>query len=81
MSVESDFEDVVTLCNFYKEGDWSFYVDLENLHVVMGDYAIDPVWENGHLVGYLVVDPEGVTQVVDDLDSYFQDVLDWEVMS
>lgn len=78
MSVSSDLEDIGRICGFYREDDWLFYVDLENSHVTMGDYGIDPVRENGHLVGYLVEDPEGVTQVVDDLDSYFQSVFDWE---
>lgn len=79
MSVGSDFEDAVRICEFYCEPGWPFYVDLENLHVMMGDYGVDPVWETGHLVGYLVEDPDGVTQIVDDLDSYFQSVLEWGV--
>lgn len=80
MSVESDFDDVVRICEFYRECDWPLYVDYENLHVTMGEYGVDLVRENGHLVGYLVEDPDGVTCVVDDLDSYFQSVLDWEEM-
>lgn len=78
MSAESDFEDIVRICEFYREPDWFFFVDLENFHVVMGDYGVDPVRENGHLVGYLVEDPKGVTRVVDDLDIYFQEVFEWE---
>lgn len=67
-------------CEFYADSDWPLYIDPENLHVTMGGYGIEPVRENGHLTGYLVEDPDGVTQAVDDLDSYFQSVLDWEVM-
>ena len=79
MSASSDFEDIVSTCEFYADSDRMIYVDLENFHVTMGEYGIDPVMEGGHLVGYLVEDPDGVTQVVDDLDSFFQSALGWEV--
>ena len=78
MTTTSDFADIITICQFYAESGWDIYVDYENSHVMMGDYVIGPVRENGVLVGYLVADPEGVTQVVDDLDSYFQGEFDWE---
>lgn len=78
MSVSSDLEDIVMICEFYSDTDCGVYVDLENSHITMGEYGIDPVRVDGHLVGYLVEDPEGVTHEVNDLDSYFQSVLDWE---
>lgn len=75
--MSSDFEDIVRTCEFYREEGWPFYVDYESSHVTLGGYGIDPVREGGHLTGYLVVDPEGVSQVVDDLDSFFQSVFEW----
>lgn len=72
MSGSSDLDDIVMTCEFYSEPDWPFYVDYENLHVTMGGYGIDPVRKNGHLVGYLVEGPDGVTRIVDDLDEFFQ---------
>lgn len=78
MSAGSDFEDIVRICEFYREPGWSIYVDLENQHVNMEGYGVDPVREEGRLVGYLVEDPLGMTLVVDDLDDYFQAMLpDW----
>lgn len=77
MSADSDLEDIVRICRFYCEPGWPFHVDLENLHVTMGDYGVDPVRENGRLVGYLVEDPTGFTRVVEDLDYYFQEVFEW----
>lgn len=71
------FDDVVMICEFYRESGWPFFVDLEGLHVVMGGYGIDLVMENGHLMGYFVEGPDGVSQVVDDLDVYFQCEFDW----
>ena len=78
MSVESDFEDAVKICDFYADTGEEVSVDLENRHITMGSYGVTLVIENGHLVTYRVEDPEGVTFFVDDLDSYFQEVLDWE---
>lgn len=78
MSASSVLDDIVRVCEFYRESDWPFFVDLENFHVTVGEYGIVPVRGNGHLAGYLVEGPDGVTQVVDDLDSFFQSVLDWE---
>ena len=77
MSVESDFEDAVKICEFYAYPCESFEVDLENYHIMMGGYGVDLVVEDGSLVSYLVEDPEGVTSFVDDLGIYFQGVLDW----
>lgn len=65
-------------CEFYSEVDCPLHVDFENLHVSIGDYGVDPVMENGLLVGYLVEEPDGVTQVVEDLDHYFQRVFKWK---
>lgn len=79
MSVDSDFEDVVKICEFYVDPCEVFEVDLENRHVTVGDYGVDLVMENGHLVSYLVEEPDGRTLFADDLDVYFQSVFDWEV--
>lgn len=78
MSAELDFEDAVRTCEFYSDSRESFVVDLENHHITMGDYGVDLVRENGYLMCYLVEDPDGVSLFVDDLDAYFQRVLDWE---
>lgn len=78
MSAEGDFEDTVRICEFYADPCETFEVDLENQHITMGGYGVDLVVENGHPVTYLVEDPEGVSLFVDDLDTYFQRVLDWE---
>lgn len=78
MSVESDFEDVIKICEFYADPCEVFEVDLENYHVTMGDYGVDLVVENGQQITYLVEDSDGVVLFVDDLDAYFQSVLDWE---
>lgn len=78
MSVESDFDDTVRICEFYADPCESFEVDLENHVVFMGGREISLVMENGGLVAYLVIEPDGVSHRVDDLDVYFQGVLDWE---
>jgi hypothetical protein len=78
MSVESVFEDIVKICEFYADPCEVFEVDLENHIVFMGAREISPVMENGGLVTHLVEESDGVTHWVDDLDSYFQSVLDWE---
>nr|DAK67410.1 MAG TPA: hypothetical protein [Caudoviricetes sp.] len=78
MSVESDFEDIVKICGFYADPCETFEVDLENLVVFMGAREISPVVENGRLVTHLVIEPDGVSHWEDDLDSYFQSVLDWK---
>jgi hypothetical protein len=78
MSVESDFEDIVKICEFYADPCESFEVDLENLAVFMGALEISPVVENGQLITHLVIEPDGFSHWEDDLDSYFQRVLDWE---
>lgn len=78
MSVSSDFDDTVKICEFYSGDDLPIKVDYENYYVFLGDYVIDPVMENGHLITYIVEDPGHNTHLVGDLDSYFQSVLaDW----
>lgn len=77
MSISSEFEDTVRTCEFYATSLDGIEVDWENYHVRMDGYDIDPVTRDGHLVRYLIVEPDGVAIFVDDLDSYFQSVLDW----
>lgn len=80
MCVSSDFDDTVKICEFYSGDGFPVKVDYENYLVYLGDYIVDPVMENGHLVTYLVDDPGHNTHLVVDLDSYFQSVLpDWRV--
>ena len=78
MSVESDFEDTVRICEFYADPCETFEVDLENCIVFMGAREIHITRRDGSLDGYLVIEPDGVSLLEDDLDSYFQRVLDWE---
>lgn len=78
MSAESDFEDTVSICEFYADPCETFEVDLENQIVFIGAREITPVMVDGVLDCYLVVEPDGVSYWVDDLDEYFQYVLGWE---
>lgn len=78
MSVESVFDDMVKICEFYSGDDLPIDVDYENYYITLGGYVVDPVMEDGHLVMYLVEDPDGDTLFVSDLDDYFQEVFDWE---
>lgn len=78
MCVSSDFDDTVKICEFYSGDGLPISVDYENFIVNLGDYVVDPVMEYGHLITYIVEDPEHNTRLVGDLDSYFQSVLaDW----
>lgn len=77
MSVESDFEDTVKICEFYADPCESFEVDLENCIVLMGAREISIVRRDGRLVGYLVIEPDGLSHLESDLDSYFQHAFDW----
>lgn len=78
MCVSSDFDDTVKICEFYSGDGLPISVDYENFIVNLGDYVVDPVIEYGHLITYIVEDPEHNTHLVVDLDSYFQRVLaDW----
>lgn len=80
MCVSSDFDDTVKICEFYSGDGLPINVDYENYLVTLGDYVIDPVMENGHLITYIVEDPGHNDHLVGDLDSYFQSVLpDWRV--
>lgn len=80
MCVSSDFEDTVKICEFYSGDGLPIKVDYENRFVYLGDYIVDPVMKNGHLVMYIVEDPGRNAHLVGDLDSYFQSVLpDWRV--
>lgn len=79
MSAESDFEDTVKICKFYADPREAFEVDLENCTVLMGAREISPVRANGHLDHYLVIEPGGLSLLVDDLDEYFLRTLPgWE---
>lgn len=79
MSIETDFDDMVKICEFYSGDDLPIEVDYENYFIDLGGYIVDPVMEGGHLVTYLVEDPDGVTLFVSDLDVYFQERLPgWE---
>lgn len=77
MSVESDFEDTVRVCEFYADPCETFEVDLENCSVFMGGREISPVRVEGRLDHYLVIEPDGFSHLVGDLDSYFQRIFDW----
>lgn len=77
MSVDSDFEDTVRICEFYADPCETFEVDSENCIVMMGAREIDLVRRDGELAGYLIFEPDGFSHVEDDLDTYFQRVLDW----
>lgn len=72
MSISGDFEDIVVTCEFYSDEDHPIKVDYENYYINLGDYVVDPVMEDGHLVTNLVKDPDGITLFVYDLDDYFQ---------
>lgn len=78
MCVSSDFDDTVKICEFYSGDGLPITVDYVGYYVNLGDYVVDPVMENGHLITYIVTDPGHNTHLVGDLDSYFQSVLpDW----
>lgn len=77
MSVESVFEDIVRVCEFYADPGETFEVDSENYRVMLGGREISPLMENGQLITHLVIEPDGVSTWVDDLDSYFQRVFEW----
>jgi len=81
MSVESDFENTIRICEFYSDPCESFEVDLENHFILMGAREINLVREDGKLAGWLVIEPDGFSHLVDDLHSYFQCVYDWKERS
>ena len=80
MSAGSYFDDMVKICEFYAGSADDVEVDLENYHITMGEYGVDPVIEEGgdNPAYYLIEEPDGTALFVNDLDSYFQSVLpDW----
>lgn len=77
MSAEQDFEDTVSICEFYADPCETFEVDEENCIVFIGAREISIVRRGGKLVGWLVIDPDGVSHEESDLDSYFQSVFNW----
>lgn len=80
MSFSTDFDDTAKICAFYSGEGFPLVVDEENRYITVGDYIVVPVLEDGHLTAYIVVDPEHITHLVSDLDSFFQGVLpDWSV--
>lgn len=81
MSVESDFEDTIRICEFYADPCEVFEVDSDNHFIFMGGREINLLSEDGKLDGWLVIEPDGFSHFVGDLDSYFQSVYDWEVRS
>lgn len=79
MSLSTEFDDLVKICEFYSGDDLPIEVDEENYLITLGGYIVDPVMEDGYLVTYIVEDPDGVTLFVSDLDDYFQERLPgWE---
>lgn len=79
MSIESEFDDLVKICEFYSGDDLPIEVDEENFCITLGGYIVDPVIKGDHFVTFLVEDPDGATLFVSDLDDYFQERLpDWE---
>lgn len=78
MSVSSEFDDTVKICEFYSGDGLPLTVDFESHYIFLGNYVVDPAMDNGHLITYIVEDPWHNTHLVGDLDSYFQAVLpDW----
>lgn len=78
MSDDVVFDDTVKICEFYSGDDIPVEVDYGNHCISLGDYTVDPLTEGGELVGYIVNPPVGFTQIVLDLDEYFQRVFSWE---
>lgn len=78
MSVGSDFDDTVKICEFYSGDGLPIEVDYDGHCIHLGGYTVDLLTENGYLITYIVEDPAHKTHMVEDLDSYFQSVLaDW----
>lgn len=78
MSDGGVFEDTVKICRFYSGVDLPIEVDYDGHCIHLGEYAIDPLTEDGELVTYIVSPPTGYTQITNDLDEYFQRVLKGE---
>lgn len=77
MSAGSDFDDTIKICEFYSTAPDEVVVDLENFHIRLGEYDIDPVVGDGRVVRYLVQEPDGTAIFVDDLETYLQLALGW----
>lgn len=75
MSVDSEFDDMVKVCEFYSGDGFPIEVDYDNRAVFLGDYVIEPLVKNGHITDYFVTDPVFNPHLVTDLDNYFQRVL------
>lgn len=79
MSVSSEFDDTVMICEFYSGEGLPIEVDYDNRAVFLGDYVIESLVKNGHITDYFVTDPDFNPHLVTDLDAYFQRVLPgWE---
>lgn len=78
MSAETDFEDTVKICEFYTEIDCPLEVDYERRRVILGDYIVEPLVEDGRLTEYSVSRSDGSSFLVWDLDSFFQREFNWE---
>lgn len=76
--MSADFEDAVTICEFYADPYDKFEVDYENNRIVVDDYEVEPLMERGRLTEYLVRCPDGSSSLVWDLDSFFQRVFGWK---
>lgn len=78
MSVASDFDDMVKICEFYSGDGLPIEVDDDNRAIFLGDYVIEPLVKGGRITDYFVTDPSFNPHLVSDLDAYFQSVLpDW----
>lgn len=79
MSISSDFDDTVKICEFYSGDDLPIKADYDNYSINLGGYVVDLVMADDHLARYLVVDPDHKALFVSDLDAYFQERLpEWE---
>lgn len=79
MSVDSEFDDTVKICEFYSGDGLPIEVDYDNRAVFLGDYVIESLVKDGHITDYFVTDPDFIPHLVTDLDIYFQRVLPgWE---
>lgn len=78
MSVDSDFEDTVKICEFYADPDDEFEVDYENNLIVMGKYTVDLLMEPDGVKEYFIKCSDGSSHLVGDLDAFFQREIAWE---
>lgn len=78
MSVGSDFERVVSVCEVDADAYDRFDVDYENNRIVVDDYEVESLVERGRLVECLVRRSDGVSYLVWGLESFFQRVFKWK---